>query len=342
MSKAAGIAKSFGLSTALTASAEERELLAWLDSSLTAIEAGLDTNLHYADRLADTTARYLLGAGGKRIRPLLTLLTAEYGDRTDPRIALSAEVVEMIHLATLYHDDVMDDADLRRGAAAAHTVWGNSIAILTGDLLFARASVLASELGDEILRLQARTFERLCMGQLHETTGPSADDNPVDHYIQVLADKTGSLISASAQLGILSSNGPREFLAPLITFGEKIGVAFQLIDDVIDLNGDKTGKPKGTDVRNDVQTLPILGLRAATDDESRALVTELDAALAAPDTADFDSLIDRIRASRHTAETVATAERWGAEAIAALDELPDILPTRALRRFADKVLDREL
>lgn len=342
MSNIKGIAKSFGLSDALTASADERELLKWLDSSLAAIEAGLDANLHYADRLADTTARYLLGAGGKRIRPLLTLLTAEYGNRGDERVALSAEVVEMIHLATLYHDDVMDSADLRRGVPASHTVWGNNVAILTGDLLFARASVLASELGDEILRLQARTFERLCLGQLHETTGPSGDDDPIEHYIQVLADKTGSLISASAQLGILASSGPRDYLVPLTTFGETIGVAFQLIDDVIDLNGDVTGKPKGTDVRNGVRTLPILKLRAATDADSVRLTADLDAALAEPESADFDSIIDRIRASEHTAATVREAEEWGSRATGALDELPDVLPTRALRRFADRVLHREL
>jgi heptaprenyl diphosphate synthase len=122
---------------------------------------------------------------------------------------------------------------MRRGVATAHEIWGNSVAILTGDLLFARASQIVSRLGSKALTLQADTFERLCLGQLHETLGPSETDDPIEHYIQVLADKTGSLISASAELGCVYSDAADEYREPLRIYGEKVGVAFQLIDDVM-------------------------------------------------------------------------------------------------------------
>src|SRR6478672_6100802 len=162
-----------------------------------------------ADRLAvrlplvDDASRHLVNAGGKRLRPLLTLLAAELGDGSRREVIDAAVVVELTHLATLYHDDVMDSAPLRRGAPAAHEVWGNSVAILTGDLLFARASATVAGLGPDAVRIQAATFERLCLGQLHETVGPRPDEDHVAHYLQVLADKTASLIATSARFGAM-------------------------------------------------------------------------------------------------------------------------------------------
>ncbi|MEY4313354.1 MAG: hypothetical protein RLZZ319_863, partial [Actinomycetota bacterium] len=201
MSHVSAISSNFGLLNALSASAEERALVTRLDDGLKRIEKQLEVNLHFGDAHTDTIARYLLDAGGKRVRPLLALLTAEYGTPSCDDITMGAQVLELIHLATLYHDDVMDDADLRRGVPTTHTVWGNSVAIITGDLLLARASSLASTLGDDMVRLHAATFERLCLGQLHETTGPQNGADPIAHYLQVLADKTGSLIASSAVVG---------------------------------------------------------------------------------------------------------------------------------------------
>ncbi|MEB2529429.1 polyprenyl synthetase family protein, partial [Kocuria rosea] len=137
----------------------------------------------------------------------------------------AAVVVELTHLATLYHDDVMDSAPYRRGAPTAHEVWGNSVAILTGDLIFARASILVSELGGEALGIQARTFERLCIGQLHETVGPRDGQDDLEHYLSVIADKTGSLVAASGQLGALFADTPREVVDVMVSYGEKVGVA---------------------------------------------------------------------------------------------------------------------
>ena len=216
------------------------------------------------DPLADDASRHLVNAGGKRLRPLLTLLAAELGDGSRLEVIDAAVVVELTHLATLYHDDVMDSAPLRRGAPAAHEVWGNSVAILTGDLLFARASATVAGLGPEAVRIQAATFERLCLGQLHETVGPRPDDDHVAHYLQVLADKTASLIATSARFGAMFSGCRPDVVSIVSAFGEKIGVAFQLADDVIDLtsDGETTGKTPGTDLRERVPTMPALLLRA--------------------------------------------------------------------------------
>jgi heptaprenyl diphosphate synthase len=340
MSHGNSISSNFGLADAASSTSEERALVKRLNAGVVAMEKSLEANLHFGDAHTDTIARYLFEAGGKRVRPLLAMITAEFGDSTRPEIILGAQVVELIHLATLYHDDVMDDADLRRGVPTTHTVWSNSVAIITGDLLLARASSLASNLGDDMVKLHAATFERLCLGQLHETTGPQSGADRIVHYLQVLADKTGSLIASSAVVGLMTSGAPREFFEPLREYGEKIGVAFQIIDDVLDLVGGETGKEKGNDIRNGVATLPILLARAADDAESKSLVDRIDDAIAANDDATFDALIDELRASRHTTETIARAKQWATEAVDALSILPDGLPKQALVRFASRVIDR--
>jgi len=179
------------------------ELSATLTARLATVEARLGDAVAHSDGLADTASRHLVNAGGKRLRPLLALLCAELGDGARPEVVEAAVVVELTHLASLYHDDVMDSAPVRRGAPSAHAVWGNSVAILIGDLLFARAASTVAALGPEAVLIQARTFERLCLGQLHETTGPSENDDPVEHYLEVLADKTASLLATSARLGAM-------------------------------------------------------------------------------------------------------------------------------------------
>lgn len=340
MSHVTTIAQNFGLGAALTSTADERALVARLDKGLTDIEAALAENLHFGDEYANTVARYLLDAGGKRVRPLLTLITAEFGDANNADLILAGQVVELIHLATLYHDDVMDDADLRRGVDTAHVKWSNSVAIITGDLLLARASSLAAELGDEMVRLHASTFERLCLGQLHETTGPADGVDKIEHYLQVLADKTGSLIASSALAGAMVAGAPHEVREPLRQFGEKIGVAFQIIDDVLDLDGGETGKAKGTDVRHGVATLPVLLMRASSDSDARALDAALTESANDDDVERFESLVGELRASRFAAETLEIARRWASEAIAGLDTVPDGLSKNALTRFANRVIER--
>ena len=295
--------------------------------------------------MADVTSRYLLEAGGKRIRPVLTLLTAQLGEGNNPSVITAAQAVEITHLASLYHDDVMDEAEMRRGVPSAQNVWGNSVAILTGDLLFARASKLVASLGEGAIKLQADTFERLCLGQLHETIGPRIDDDPIEHYLEVLADKTGSLIAAAAQMGVIFSNAPEEYAAPVVAFGEKIGVAFQLIDDVIDLAGPETdtGKPQGTDLRSGVATLPLLFLRRAalTDADAAGLLARIELHVEVDgDETELAAAIAELRAHDVTIETLDEARRWADEAVAALAPLPDGPVKLALTKFAEAVVDR--
>ncbi len=343
------LSSSLGLGEKLFASSDERKLAKAIDEGLELVEAGLLKQMSFTDDLADVTSRYLLDAGGKRIRPVLALLTAQLGTGNNANVITAAEAIEMTHLASLYHDDVMDEAQMRRGVPSAQTVWGNSVAILTGDLLFARASKLVAGMGERAILLQAETFERLCLGQLHETIGPRPGEDPIAHYLQVLADKTGSLIATAAQVGLMFSDAPEEYIQPVVQFGERIGVAFQLVDDVIDLapRRDDTGKTPGTDLRAGVSTLPLLYLRrmAETDDGASALLHRIDhdvntAFYADEDAPELAAAIAELREHEVTAMTLAEAHRWSAEAVAALVPLPDGPVKKALTRFAETIVER--
>ena len=321
------------------------ELAEALLGRLAIVEERLRDAVAHADVLADTTSRHLVNAGGKRLRPLLTLLAAELGEGHRREVLDAAVVVELTHLATLYHDDVMDSAPLRRGAPSAHAVWGNQVAILTGDLLFARASGIVAGLGPDAVRIQAATFERLCLGQLHETVGPAAGADPVEHYLQVLADKTGSLIATSARFGAMFAGCTSDVVSTLVEYGEKVGVAFQLADDVIDLTseGGETGKTPGTDLREKVATMPSLLLRrqAAAPGATSAdhdLVALLDSDLTAD--ADLAEAVAGLRAHDVVEQTRARATAWAHEAVAALGTLPPGPVKDSLVSFAEALVDR--
>ena len=212
------------------------------------------------------TSRHLVEAGGKRLRPLLTLLSAQFGDPTNYDIIKAAVCCELTHLATLYHDDVMDDAALRRG-----------VAILTGDYLFSKVSDMLADIGPEAVKLQAKTFERLVIGQIKETQGKSEGLSQIDHYMKVVADKTGSLIATSARFGALLSGASMEVVETLTKFGEKIGVAFQVADDLLDIASTETasGKTPGTDLKEGVPTLVTLFVMADNDPADKVLIEKL-------------------------------------------------------------------
>lgn len=364
--RGSSLAANLGLSERVFATSADKAMARAIDAGLDRVEAGLLDEVRFADTVADVSTRYLLQAGGKRVRPMLTLLTAQLGAGVTDDVVTAAEAIEITHLASLYHDDVMDDADRRRGVPSAQAVWGNSVAILTGDLLFARASQLMAGLGEGAIRMQARTFERLVLGQLHETVGPQPGDDPIEHYIQVLADKTGSLIAAAAQSGIIFSGADPGFEAPIIEFGEKIGVAFQLVDDVIDLSPQpaETGKVPGTDLRAGVVTLPMLRLveHARGDAASAALLERIErdvviatgpaaaadpidtntmASRIVPSKESVDAIIAELREHEATRATLAEAHRWAREAVAALAPLPEGSVKKALTRFAETVVERE-
>jgi heptaprenyl diphosphate synthase len=322
---------------------------AGLDASisprLALIEERLRDAVAQSDRLADATSRHLVDAGGKRLRPMLALLTAQLGDAARPEVLDAAVVVELTHLATLYHDDVMDSAPTRRGAPAAHEVWGNSVAILTGDLLFARASAVVAGLGPEAVRIQASTFERLCLGQLHETVGPADGEDAVKHYLQVLADKTGSLIATSARFGAMFAGCSRTLVEQVTHFGELAGVAFQIADDVLDIrsDGDVSGKTPGTDLREGVATMPVLLLRQHAagpegTDEDAALLEAIDGDLT--DDAVLADVVTRLRAHPVLDETAALATEWSRQAVGAIDGLPAGEVKDALVAFARALVTR--
>ena len=285
-------------------------------------------------------ARHLVDAGGKRFRPLLTLLAAQFGDPDAPDVVPAAVVVELTHLATLYHDDVMDEAPLRRGAASANARWDNTVAILTGDFLFARASDLLADLGPEAVRIQARTFERLCTGQIRETVGPQDGEDPIAHHVSVLADKTGSLIATAGRFGAMMSGAPAEVVETLAVFGERIGVAFQLADDLVDIGSERSqsGKTPGTDLREGVATLAVLYARASTDPGDARLIELTSGPLT--DDAEHAEALALLRAHPAMAQARAEAHRWSEEARAALAPLPAGPARDALEMLCDYVVDR--
>lgn len=312
------------------------------------VEKQLGEAVTFPESFVSEAADHLRSAGGKRIRPLLTLTAAMVSGETPTddvarRVETAASVVELTHLATLYHDDVMDSAPTRRGAPAAHEVWSNSVAILTGDVLFARASMLVAELGPEAVTLQAKTFERLCRGQLMETCGPTSDQDDIAFHLDVLAGKTGSLIATSARFGAWFAGSPAEHVDALTAFGERVGVAFQVADDVLDIasNEETSGKARGTDLREGVPTLPVLYARKdadAGDTAAKAVVEMLDGDLS--DDAVLDKVASELAELPSTARAREFAKSLATEAVDCLSVLPESAAKGVLADMAGSLVDR--
>jgi heptaprenyl diphosphate synthase len=285
-------------------------------------------------------SRHLMNAGGKRFRPMLVLVAAEFGEPQAPGVVPAAVGVELTHLASLYHDDVMDEADLRRGAKSANARWDNSVAILTGDFLFAQASELIADLGPDAVRIQARTFARLVEGQIRETVGVPDGEDPLAHYLRVVADKTGSLIATSARYGAMMSGAGERVETLLTEFGERIGSAFQLSDDVIDIASDSSelGKAAGTDLREGVPTLPTLIARSSPDDSDGRLRALLSGPIA--DDGQHAEALKLLRESPAMDVARAEVRRRADAARALLDQLPDIAAREALVGLCDLVTTR--
>ena len=318
------------------------ELEASVRDVVTRVESILHETVRSADPVLAETARHLADAGGKRFRPLLTALVAQFGDPTAPEVALAGTVVELTHLATLYHDDVMDEAPVRRGAASANARWGNSIAILTGDFLFSRAADLAAQLGPEAVRIQADTFSRLVHGQIAETVGPRGSD-PVAHYLKVIADKTGSLIGTSARFGGMFAGVAPALVDAVSAYGETVGIAFQLSDDLLDIasESDESGKTPGTDLREGVPTLPVLyALAEDATDASSVRLRELLALGPLTDDALVTEALDLLRESAGLKRARETVRGYAERARAHLATLPTGTPRTALESLADFVADR--
>ncbi len=256
------------MSSALALPVVDAGLADRLQARLEIVESELVRHVQSKAPFVTEAASHLLAAGGKRFRPLLVLLAAEAGPHPEVDDVITAAcVVELTHLASLYHDDVMDEAALRRGADSANARWDNHVAILTGDFLFSKSSELTAELGSAAVRIQAQTFSRLVEGQILETRKPGDGEDPLAHYLDVVADKTGSLIATSARYGAMFSGATDEVVEALTAYGEIVGAAFQLSDDILDIASDsvESGKTPGTDLREGVPTLPVLMAQAAND-----------------------------------------------------------------------------
>ncbi|ACY99931.1 Trans-hexaprenyltranstransferase [Thermomonospora curvata DSM 43183] len=323
----------FDLSVDAALAADMRERLA-------VVEELLVQSVTSDDPLLAEASKHLVEAGGKRFRPALVLLASHFGDPAAAGVVPAAVVVELTHLATLYHDDVMDEATVRRGEESANVRWTNTVAILTGDYLFARASDLLADLGPQAVRIQARAFARLVRGQIAETSGPAPDADPLEHYLQVVADKTASLIAVSGHLGALLAGAPQQVVETITSACEKIGVAFQLSDDILDIASEfeQSGKTPGTDLREGIRTLPMLHVLSSTDPADARLRE-----LLCQDLTDEELHAEALALLRaHPAMDRAREDlrRWAEDARAELLTLPDIPARAALTGLCDYVVSR--
>ena len=289
---------------------------------------------------ATETSRHLISAGGKRFRPVLTLLASNYGDPTREEIIKAAVVVELTHLATLYHDDVMDEAPLRRGVVSANKRWGNSVAILTGDYLFAKSSLLLADLGPDAVRHQAMTFERLVVGQIMETEGPHDGADPLTHYLKVVAEKTGSLFGLCARYGGYLSGAKPEIVETLVKFSEELGIAFQLADDVIDIesSSNQSGKTPGTDLREGVPTLVTLLVQKMARPEDARLLQLLSGPIT--DESDVTFTLEALRNHSALGEAKQITMQYAESARKMLSSLPLNGTTEGLLNLCDALVSR--
>ncbi len=310
-------------------------------AGLERVEALLRREVHSDHQFVTETSLHLIEAGGKRFRPLFTLLGAQMGPEPESdAVVTAAAVVELIHLATLYHDDVMDSATMRRGAESANHRWDNTIAILTGDFLFAHASRLVADLGPDAVRIIAETFAELVTGQMRETRGPQPGEDPVEHYLSVIAEKTGSLIATSGRYGGMFSGCTPEQVDALHRFGAVVGAAFQISDDIIDISSasEDSGKTPGTDLREGVHTLPMLfALQGTGPDADRLRVL-----LADPIT--DEPLIDEALTLLRRGDGIARAREvlvaQAKEAQRELERLPSCPAADALTTLTNYMVDR--
>ncbi|GLU49240.1 polyprenyl synthetase family protein [Nocardiopsis ansamitocini] len=310
-----------------------------IQADLVQVEDLLRETVEASDPLLNEAAAHLLSAGGKRFRATLVLLAARFGDPSNPQLIPAAAVVELTHVATLYHDDVMDEAELRRGEASANRRWGNSIAILTGDYVFARASEMLADLGTDAVRLQAQTFGRLVQGQILETAGPRGGVDPLEHYLQVIGDKTASLIASSGRFGAMFGDADPKVIDTITKACDALGMAFQLSDDILDVASetDQSGKTPGTDLREGVLTLPMFYALRDTAPEHERLRSLLGRPL---DDTEAEEALGLLRAHPAMRSARTYLEDWANKARTELATLPAGPAREAFEGLCDYVIER--
>lgn len=309
-------------------------------TGVAAVEKMLHAEIDRGEFFLADKALHLSSAGGKRFRPIMALLASEFGPETgSERVIKAGTVVEMVHVATLYHDDVMDEADRRRGVESANSRWSNSVAILAGDALLAHASRLMSQLDVQTVEHFADTFEELVTGQMRETLG-AGEANPVDHYMAVIKEKTAVLIASAGYLGAYHAQASTERQQALKEIGGAIGMIFQIVDDIIDIfsTASDSGKTPGTDLREGVFTLPVL---YALEEDSE-VGSQLRSLLSGPlsDNADVNRALDLLARSQGRERAMEDVHRYLDIVKKHCDTLPDIPATRALRSLAAYTIER--
>jgi heptaprenyl diphosphate synthase len=311
-----------------------------LTDGLARVEALIEERIDHEDAFIAEANVHLLRAGGKRFRPMLTILASELGEGANDAVVTAAAAVELTHLASLYHDDVMDEAELRRGTPTANTAYGNSTAILIGDLLFGHASALVAELGAEAVRIQAETFIRLCTGQIRDDRQPPEGEEAGAHYLRVLEDKTGVLIATAARYGAMFSGCDPDVIETMRVYGERLGMAFQLADDLIDIESSEQelGKLPGMDLREGKRTLAVSHALASTDPQDARLQQLLRSDLSG-DT-DLAEALGLLRAHPALARAREETRAVGVQAQEAIAALPGSEAKTALLALATSVTHR--
>ena len=280
--------------------------------------------------LVGEASTHLIKAGGKRLRPALVMITSRAGEPGRTETDLAAAAIELVHLATLYHDDVIDQTETRRGAPTVHSKWGLEVAVLAGDYLFAQGCVLAATAGGDVTGILSSAIAEVCEGQIIETTAVGDPRRSPDEYMRTIELKTAALFGAGCELGAATSGVP-EHREALRTYGRKVGLAFQIVDDLLDLVGDAetTGKVPGTDLKEGVFTLPVL-LAAARDPQ---LIERL-----VSGERDLDGILPLLRSSGALDDAHAEARRLADEGLQALATLPPAPWTEALAVIPQGVL----
>ena len=305
----------------------------WLIDDMLRVEELLLTSVGSSEHsIVNGAATHLIKAGGKRLRPALVLLSSHAGRWGTRETDLAAAAIELVHLATLYHDDVIDQTETRRGAPTVHSKWGTEVAILAGDYLFAHGCALGAEAGGEVPLVLARAVADVCEGQITETTNIGDPSLDVERYLDTIRRKTAALFRAACELGAATSGVGPGHRAALMSYGENLGLAFQIVDDLLDLVGDPhtTGKALGTDLREGVFTLPVLigsrndeGLRSALDRGER----------------DIESVLPALHATGAIEQALAEAKAHSDRAVEALAQIgPDAEWKEALIDSATGVL----
>jgi heptaprenyl diphosphate synthase len=332
----------------------DTSLAANIADGLVGVEKVLADAANAEEALLTEASRHLIEAGGKRFRATLVLLAGHFGDPRDERIVPAAAAIELTHLATLFHDDVMDEASIRRGLPSANSRWSNTIAILTGDFLFARASSILAELGAEAIRIQAETFTRLVSGQIAETLGPRPGQDPLAHYLRVVEDKTASLIATAGRFGAMYAGAPADVVGRVSSASHALGVAFQLSDDILDVASEsaESGKEPGTDLREGVRSLPVLhalappvpgpagppatGASQPGDERLRELLSQN----GLTDDSQHAEALALLRAHPAMDSARADMQRWTDAARAEVAGLPDVPARHAFEIMCDFVMER--